>query len=132
LRSDPEILAVEALGLGYERWAPPIQVLVAEPDAVSLRLICSLVEGQGEMTAECVDDSRLVSSFQETSQDVVIFDAHTPAIRRGAKWDALGVESPPATIVAAYDLAALAVFASIAIDLLVKPFGVERCETALD
>jgi len=131
VRSDPEIPAVEALAVGYGHVAP-IRVLVAEPDAVSRRLICSLVEGEGEMTAECVDDSRLVSSIQETAPDLVIFDAHTPAIRRGAKWDALGIESPPAAIVTAYDSAALAVFDSIAIDLLVKPFGVERFETALD
>jgi len=131
LRSLPEIPAADVPELGYVPGAP-IRVLVAEPDAVSRRLICSLVECEPEMTAECVEDSRLVSSIQETAPDLVIFDAHTPAIRRGAKWDVLGIESPPAAIVTAYDSAALAVFASIAIDLLVKPFAVERFETALD
>ena len=131
MRSLPEIPAADVPELGYVPVAP-IRVLVAEPDAVSRRLICSLVECEPEMTAECVDDSRLVSSIQETAPDLVIFDAHTPAIRRGAKWDVLGIESPPAAIVTAYDSAALAVFASIAIDLLVKPFAVERFETALD
>jgi len=84
------------------------------------------------MTAECVDDSSLVSSIQETVPELVIVDANTPLIRRGGNWDALGVEPPLATIVTAYDSAALSAFASIAVDMVVKPFDVERFETALD
>lgn len=131
LRSDPEIPAVEVLALGYGH-VEPIRVLVVEPDAGSRRLICSLVEREPGMTVECVDDSRLVSSVQERAPDLVILDAHTPAIRRDKTWDALGIKSPPATIVTAYDPAALTAFASVAVDLLVKPFDVERFETALD
>ena len=127
----PEIPAVEVPTLGHVHSAP-IRVLVAEPDAVSRRLICSMVECEPEMTAECVDDSRLVSAIRASTPDIVVLDAHTPAIRRGGSWDTLGVESPPATIVTAYDPAALAAFASMAIDLLVKPFDVDRFETALD
>jgi two-component system LytT family response regulator len=44
----------------------------------------------------------------------------------------VGVESPLATIVTAYDSAALLAYASIAVDVVVKPFDVERFETALD
>ena len=84
------------------------------------------------MTAECIDGSRLVSSIQESAPDLVILDAHTPAIRRGGGWSALGIKAPAATIVTAYDSAALTAFAAIASDLLVKPFDVERFETALD
>jgi len=84
------------------------------------------------MTAECVDDSSLVSSIQETVPELVIVDANTPLIRRGGNWDALGVEPPLATIVTAYDSATLSAFASIAVDMVIKPFDVERFETALD
>ncbi len=110
----------------------PIRVVVVEPDAGSRRLICSLVEGEPGMTVECVDDSRLVSSVQVHAPDLVILDAHTPAIRERKTWDALGIKSPPATIVTAYDPAVLTTFASIAVDLLVKPLDVERFESALD
>jgi len=110
----------------------PIRVVVVEPDVVSRRLICSLVECEPEMTAECVDDSGLISSIQETVPELVIVDANTPLIRRGGNWDALGVEPPLATIVTAYDSAALSAFAAIAVDMVVKPFDVERFETALD
>lgn len=131
LRSVPEILGVEAQA-SVRVHAAPIRVLVVEPEAGTRRLICSLVEGEPGMTVECVDDSRLVSSVQECAPDLVILDAHTPAIRRDKTWDALGIKSPPATIVTSYDPAALTAFASIAVDLLVKPFDVERFETALD
>lgn len=131
MKSFLELPSVEVPALGYVP-AAPIRVLVAEPDVVSRRLICSLVECEPEMTAECVDDSRLVSSIQETVPELVILDANTPVIRRGGNWDALGVEPPLATIVTAYDSAALSAFASIAVDMVVKPFNVERFETALD
>jgi PleD family two-component response regulator len=73
--SFPEIIfGVEPTPSAHVHLAP-IRVLVAEPDAASRRLICLLVEGEPEMTAECVDASRLVSSVQERAPDIVILDA---------------------------------------------------------
>src|SRR5260370_13272976 len=131
LRSFPEIPAADVPALGYVPGAP-IRVLVAEPDVVSRRLICSLVECEPEMTAECVDDSLMISAIQENGPELVILDAKTNVIRRGESWDALGIEAPPATIVTAYDPAALAAFASIAVDTVAKPFNAVRSETAVD
>ena len=131
MRSFPDSPGEEVQALGYVP-GPPIRVLIAEPDATSRRLICSLVDCEPEMTAECVDGSQLISSIQETVPELVILDANTPVIRRSGTWDALGVESPLATIVTAYDSAALLEYASIAVDVVVKPFDVERFETALD
>jgi two-component system, LytTR family, response regulator len=110
----------------------PIRVLVSEPDAVSRRLLCSLLEGESGMTVTCVDDSRLVSSIQESAPDLVIVDVHTPAIRRSTSWEATGIKSAPVTIVTAYDPSAVSAFASTAVDFLVKPFDAERFEAALD
>jgi two-component system, LytTR family, response regulator len=131
LRAVPEILGVEEPA-SVPVLEAPIRVWVVEPDVGSRRLICSLVEGESGMTVECVDGSRLVSSIRERAPDLVILDAHTPAIRRDKTWDALGIKSPLATIVTGYDPALLATFASIAVDLLVKPLDVERFESALD
>jgi two-component system LytT family response regulator len=72
-----------------------------------------------------------VSSIQEFAPDLVILDVHTPALRRAESWGALGVKSPPATIVTAYDPTTPSAFASIATDLLIKPFNAERFQTAL-
>jgi two-component system LytT family response regulator len=109
----------------------PIRVVVSEPDAVSRRLICSLLECESGITVTCVDDSRLVSSIQESAPDLVIVEVHTPAIRRASGWEAVGIKSAPATIVTAYDPSSVSAFASSAIDFLVKPFDAERFEAAL-
>src|ERR1700758_853715 len=97
----------------------PIRVLVSEPDPVSRRLLCSLLECESGMTVTCVDDSRLVSSIQESAPDLVIVDVHTPAIRRSTSWEATGIKSAPVTIVTAYDPSAVSAFASTAVDFLV-------------
>ena len=110
----------------------PIRVVVSEPDAVSRRLMCSLLEREPGMTVTCVDASRLVSSIQESVPDLVILDIHTPAIRLAPSWEAVGIKSAPVTIVTAFDPAAMSAFASTAVDFVVKPFDAERFEAALD
>jgi len=99
---------------------------------VSRRLICSLLDCESGVTVTCVDDSRLVSSIQESAPDLVILDVHTSAIQRAPSWEAVGIKRAPATIVTAYDPSAVSAFASSAIDFLVKPFDAERFEAALD
>ena len=131
LESFPAIPEAEAAASIHVQ-SESIRVLVTEPDPVSRGLICSLLECEPNVITECVDDSRLIVSIQESVPDIVILDAHTPAIRRARRWEALGVKSPLATIVTAYDPAVLTAFTSIAVDFLVKPFDVERFETALD
>ena len=65
----------------------PIRVLVSEPDAVSHRILCSLLECESGMTVTCVDASKLVSSIRESAPDLVIVDVHTLAIRRAPNWE---------------------------------------------
>ncbi len=91
-----------------------------------------MLECEPGMSATCVDDSRLVSSIQESVPNIVILDVHTPAIRRAPSWEALGIKRVPATIITAYDPSAVSAFVSSAIDFLVKPFDAERFEAALD
>jgi two-component system, LytTR family, response regulator len=110
----------------------PIRVLVAEPDAVSRRLICSMLEREPDVSFQCVDNSDVVAGIQEVSPDLVIVDAQTAAIRRARNWEALGVKSPPATIVTSYDATTSMPFASVAADLLIKPFSVEQFENAME
>lgn len=124
----PEAKAPRLLHAPWE----PIRVLVAEPDATSRRLISVLLAGESEITADYIDGSRVLTSVRDSAPDLVILDADTPAIRPGGGWDGSGIQPPAAIIVTAYDSAALTPFAAFAIDLLVKPFDVERFETALD
>jgi two-component system, LytTR family, response regulator len=131
VRSVTEILGAEAPAAVYLPSAP-LRVLVSEPDVVSRRFICALLERESGMMVTCVDDSRLVSSIRESAPELVIVDVHAPAIRRASSWGAVGIKSAPTTIITAYDPSAVSAFASTAIDFLVKPVDPERFEAALD
>jgi len=110
----------------------PIRVLLADPDAVSSRLISTVLEQEPDVTLARIDESELVSSIQEYGPDLVIVDAHASSIRRAESWEDLGVESPAATILTTYDSGSSTSFVSSATDLLIKPFDGERLEAALD
>jgi two-component system LytT family response regulator len=84
------------------------------------------------MSVECVDDSRLLSSIEEGEPDLVILDINSPVVRGAKSWEALGIKSPPATIVTSYDPASLSAFASAATASVIKPFDVERFEAAVE
>jgi len=129
--SFPQDSWVETQVVAREQSAP-IRVLVAEPDTVSRRLICSILESESDAEVLCVDNSRLLPSIQECDPDLVILDIHTTETRRASNWEALGVKSPSATIVTAYDATSLKPFASGMADLLIKPFNVEQLQVAID
>ena len=104
----------------------PIRVLVSEPDAGSRRLICSPLEFDPGITVACVDNSKLLSSILENAPDLVIVDIHTPAISEARSWEALEINPSPTTIITGYDFSAVSLFATHAIDYLVKPFDADR------
>jgi two-component system, LytTR family, response regulator len=131
VRSGPETVGGEA-SVSVLEHIGSIRVLVSEPDTVSRRLICSLLECEEGMTVTCADDSSIVSAIQENVPDLLIVDARTPALRGAASWNALGIKSAPVTIVTAYDDSSVSMFASNAIDFLIKPFGAERFGVALN
>jgi two-component system, LytTR family, response regulator len=108
----------------------PIQVLVSEPDPVSRRIICAILEREPDIRVQCIDNSNVVSAMQNSAPDLVIADAQMAAIRRAVNWEALGVKSPPATILTSYDRPTLMPLA--AADLLIKPFDVEQFENAME
>ncbi len=76
-------------------------MLVVEPDTVSRRLICSILENETEATVLCVDSSRLLPSIHEFQPDLVILDMNTTSCRDA--WKYLGEKSSIATIITGYD-----------------------------
>ena len=108
-----------------------IRVLVAEPDAVSRRVICSILDREPDISFQSLDNSDVVSAIRDFSPDLLIVDTQNVAIRRAANWETLGVKSPSATIVTSYDKTSLMPFATSSADLLVKPFNVEQFENAM-
>src|SRR5258708_11404602 len=111
---------------------PAMRVIVAEPDTASRRLICSILESESNVELQCIDNSELLAVIRETDPDLVILDIQTSAIRRAANWEALGVKSPPATVVTSYDATSLLPFASAGADLLTKPFNVDEFHNAIE
>lgn len=110
----------------------PVRVLVAEPDAVSRRLICAMLEKEPDITLQYVDTSEVVAAIHKLCPDLVIVDIQTPAIRRAANWEALGIQSPPATILTSYHPTLLMPVQSTGTDLLIKPFDAEQFESAME
>jgi two-component system, LytTR family, response regulator len=110
----------------------PVRVLVAEPDAVRRRLICSMLDREPDVSFQCIDNSNVVEAIQDFTPDLVIVHTHNAAIRRAANWEALGVKSPPATILTSYDGTSLMPFASSSAEFLIKPFNLEELKNAMD
>jgi len=131
LSSLPQHSWIETQALAREQ-GPAIRVIVAEPDTASRRLICSILESESNVELQCIDNSDLLAVIRETDPDLVIMDLQTSAIRRAANWEALGVKSPPATVVTSYDATSLVPFASAGADLLIKPFNVDEFQNAIE
>ena len=110
----------------------PIRVMVADADAVTCRLIGSVLQDAPDVTLDYVDQTALIAAIHTRPPDIVILDIHTPVIRRAESWESLGIAAPPATIVTAYDARSASPFASRANGLLVKPFDAEEFQSALD
>jgi two-component system, LytTR family, response regulator len=110
----------------------PVRVLIAEPDALSRRLICTMLEREPDVTFQCIDSSDILAAIQESAPDLVIVDAQTTAIKGAANWGVLGVNSPPATILTSYNQVSLMPFASMVTDLLIKPFNIAQFENAVE
>ena len=110
----------------------PLRVLVSEPDTTSRRLICAVLQGNFGTTVKCVEDFRLLPAIEEIGPELVILDIQSPSIRRVPSWEALGIEPAPTTIVTSFDPSMRSMFASSAIDFLVKPFVVESFESAFE
>jgi two-component system LytT family response regulator len=129
LRPFTEITVAEPPAV-LDVFSAPLRVVVAEPDAVSRRLICSLLESELIMVVDS-NHVPVLHTIKKSSPDIVVADARALSTLGKESLSAFG-ELPSATIVTAYDPAELAAFAPIAIDLLVKPFSAERFDVALD
>jgi DNA-binding NtrC family response regulator len=110
----------------------PLRVLVSEPDISSRRLVCALLQGNPGTTVICVEDSQLLSTIDEIAPDLVILDVHSLSIRQALSWEGLGIQPAPRRSSQASIPRTVSRFASNAVEFLVKPFDVDRLESALD
>ncbi|HYO23091.1 MAG TPA: response regulator, partial [Flavisolibacter sp.] len=86
---------------------------------------------QVEIAAECNDGFEGVKAIQQHKPDVVFLDIQMPKIN-GFEMLEL-VEDPPAIVFAtAFDEYAIKAFEAHAVDYLLKPFGQERFNKAIE
>ena len=105
MRAVTEILGAEApatVPLSGAR----LRVLVAEPDAVRRRLICSLLRSEMIVVVEPPSRVQMLDAIKEAAPDILVGDARSLS---PPSQSARGREVPSATIVTAYDPADLAI-----------------------
>ncbi len=84
-----------------------------------------------EIVAECANGFEAVKAIIETKPDLVFLDVQMPKLDGFEVLELTG-GSVPAVFVTAYDQYALRAFEVHAVDYLLKPFGAERFEAALE
>jgi two-component system LytT family response regulator len=86
-----------------------------------------------ELLTECGDGESAVTAIREYRPDLVFLDVQMPHLNGFEVLGAVGVARMPVVIfVTAYDEFALQAFEAQALDYLLKPFGQDRVEKALE
>jgi two-component system LytT family response regulator len=86
-----------------------------------------------ELLTECGDGKAAVTAIQQHEPDLVFLDVQMPHLSGFEVLGAVGVERMPVVIfVTAFDAFALQAFEAQALDYLLKPFGQERVQKALE
>jgi two-component system, LytTR family, response regulator len=88
-----------------------------------------------EITAECANGFEAVKAVAELSPDLLFLDVQMPKLDGFEVlelMDAPGAHAPAVVFTTAYDQYAMRAFDAHAVDYLLKPFGAERFERALE
>ena len=113
----------------------PICALVVDDEAPARRRLTDLIAKDRDFgpVLEAHNGVAAVAIIQEAKPDIVFLDVQMPDVDGLGVIAAIGAHNMPLTVfVTAYDRFALQAFDADAIDYLLKPFGDERFERALD
>ena len=111
-----------------------IRTVVVDDEPVARERIIGLLnqEKDIEVVGEYSDGSQAVSAIQQQNPDLVFLDVQMPACDGFGVIQQLGPEKVPAVVfVTAYDEYAVRAFEVQALDYLLKPFGRQRFQFAL-
>ncbi len=112
-----------------------IRTVVADDQPMARERLTALLAQQPDIdvVATCASGAEAVNAIQAYRPDLVFLDMQMPELDGFGVIDAVGVERmPPVVFVTAYDAFALRAFEVHALDYLLKPFGRERFEQALE
>ncbi len=112
-----------------------IRVLVADDQPMARERLVSLLAAEAgvETTAAASSGLEAVAAIRATTPDLVFLDLQMPGMDGFQVIEAVGLERMPATVfVTAYDEYAVRAFEVHALDYLLKPFGRQRFQSALE
>jgi two-component system LytT family response regulator len=112
-----------------------LTVLIVDDDPLARQRLQRLLRADPEvkLLAACGDGRAAVAAIHEHRPDLVFLDVQMPEMNGFEVLAAVGVREMPAVIfVTAFDRFALQAFDARAIDYLLKPFGADRVQAALE
>jgi two-component system, LytTR family, response regulator len=112
-----------------------ITVLVVDDEPLARQRLQRLLRADPEvkLLAACGDGRAAVAAIHEHRPDLVFLDVQMPEMNGFEVLAAVGVPQMPAVIfVTAFDRFALKAFEARALDYLLKPFGADRVQAALE
>lgn len=113
----------------------PWSVVLADDEPVPRRRLRRLLQAAPnlEIVEECADGVATLAAIRRHQPDLLFLDVQMPGMNGFDVLRSLGAERLPVVIfVTAFDEFALAAFEAQAIDYLLKPFGEERVQQALE
>ena len=114
---------------------PNVRTLIVDDEPLAReRLRTLLAEEPGvEVVGECGDGCQAVVAIEELKPDLVFLDVQVPNLDGFRILESVGADRIPAIVfVTAYDHYALRAFDVRAVDYILKPFGRERLQKALE
>lgn len=112
-----------------------IRVLVADDQPMARERLVSLLAAEPgvELAGTAATGEEAVDQIRQSSPDLVFLDLQMPGMDGFKVIEAIGVDRMPATVfVTAYDEYAVRAFDVQALDYLLKPFGRQRFQSALE
>lgn len=112
-----------------------IRTLIVDDEPVARDRLRRFLEPAAdiELLTECGDGKAAVVAIQDLKPELVFLDVQMPHLNGFEVLSAVGVEQMPVVIfVTAFDEFALQAFEAQALDYLLKPFGQDRVQKALE
>ena len=112
-----------------------IRTLVVDDEPLARERLRSLLAGEPDVqvVGECGDGCQAVRAIEELRPDLVFLDVEVPNLDGFHILESVGGDRVPAVVfVTAYDQYALRAFDVRAVDYVLKPFGRERLQRALE
>ena len=112
-----------------------VKCLIVDDELLARQRIRQMLEGHPEcrVTGECAGGVEAVQAIEDLAPDLVFLDIQMPELDGFGVIEAVGPERMPAVLfVTAHDEHALRAFDVNALDYLLKPFGRDRFERALE